>query len=134
MYTTEDILNRLSNGESSDAIATEIANNLNEAIKRHKAQMEAENAKNAKAKEEKLQTILDEMAAWVQEFYPDSSGTKLKLDAADIIKSIDTAMSAIDSLFSISVPTTKTVPKEKERGVEPAVAETLEHFIKKMGW
>ena len=134
MYTTEDILNRLSNGESSDAIATEIANNLNEAIKRHNAQMEAENAKNAKAKEEKLQTILDEMAAWGQEFYPDFSGAELKLDAADMIKSIDTAVSAIDSLFSISVPTTKTVPKEKERGVEPTVAETLEHFIKKMGW
>ena len=49
MYTIEDILNRLSNGESSDAIASEIANNLNEAIKRHKAQMEAENAKIEKA-------------------------------------------------------------------------------------
>ena len=134
MYTTEDILNRLSNGESSDAIATEIANNLNEAIKRHKAQMEAEKANNAKAKEEKLQAILDEMAAWVQEFYPSASDTSLKLDAADIIKSIDTAMSAIDSLFSISVPTTKTVPKEKKRNVEPTVAETLEHFIEKMGW
>ena len=134
MYTTEDILNRLSNGESSDAIASEIANNLNEAIKRHKAQMEAENAKNAKAKEEKLQTILDEMVSWVQEFYPSASDTRLKLDAADIIKSIDTAVSAIDSLFSIPDPTATAVPKEKKRSFEPTVAETLEHFIKKMGW
>ena len=133
MYTTEDILNRLSNGESSDAIASEIANNLNEAIKRHKAQVEAENVKNAKAKEEKLQTILDEMVAWIQEFYPSASDTRLKLDAADIIKSIDTTVSAIDSLFSISVPTT-AAPKEKKRNVEPTAAETLEHFIKKMGW
>ena len=134
MYTTEDILNRLSKGESSDAIASEIAKNLNEAIKQHKAQVEAENAKNAKAKEEKLQAILDDMAAWVQEFYPSSSDTVLKLDAADIIKSIDTAMNAIDSLFSIPVPTATVAPKEKKRGIEPTEVETLDRFIKKMGW
>ena len=71
MYTKEDLLARLQNGEDVDTIANELATALNEAQKEYDeitkrvAQEEAEAERVAHAKEEAVLTVLDGLSDYL---------------------------------------------------------------------
>lgn len=96
MYNVEDILTRLQNGESADAIAQSFADALNGAIQKKN---EAESA--AKVAYEKkvaaLTDIIDAVIDFIEEFYPQMipNGVDLEFDAEDvegIIEALDDSM------------------------------------------
>lgn len=124
MYNVNDILARLQNGESADAIAQSFADALNGAIQKKN---EAESAAKA-AYEQKvaaLTDILDAVIEFVEEFYPQMipAGMDFEFDTEDvedIIKALDDSMpkfmelqNALSALESL---------KEKEPEADRVVA------------
>ena len=69
MYNVEDILARLQNGESADAIAQSFTDALNNAIQKKKEEDAIKTAYNEKV--ERLTTVIDEVLSFVEDFYPE---------------------------------------------------------------
>ena len=70
MYTVDEILERLNNGEKSSTIAEEMACLLNDAIAAKESQ-EKKIAETARRKKETAQDIADRINGFLAEFYPD---------------------------------------------------------------
>ncbi len=112
MYNVEDILARLQNGESADAIAQSFADALNGAIQKQQEEKVAV-AKRHEDKVAALTDIIDDVIDFIEEFYPDMvpNGVNLEVDAEDVEGIIE----ALDD----------SVPKFKELGAALADLEAL---------
>ena len=96
MYNVNDILARLQNGESADAIAQSFADALNGAIQKQ----QEEKAIAAQRHEDKvaaLTDIIDDVIDFIEEFYPEMipEGMDFEFDAEDVesvIKALDDSM------------------------------------------
>lgn len=96
MYNVNDILARLQNGESADAIAQSFADALNGAIQKQ----QEEKAAAAQRHEDKvaaLTDIIDAVIDFIEEFYPEMipAGMDFEFsaeDVEDVIKALDDSM------------------------------------------
>lgn len=96
MYNVNDILARLQNGESADAIAQSFADALNGALQKQ----QEEKAAAAQRHEDKvaaLTSIIDDVIDFIEEFYPEMipEGMDFEFsaeDAEDVIKALDDSM------------------------------------------
>ena len=139
MFTEKDILARLQNGEDAQKIANEMAEMINKANKMYADEVaKAEEAKRAeeqkqavqKQKIADLQDILDQFAAWFQEYYNIDAKDELKADA--ILEIIDDVQEYMDALKNLGMvigrkPAVKVVKK-------PSADDTINQFLKNMGW
>lgn len=139
MFNEAEILARLQNGEDIQKIADEMAASLNKVNKMYADEVaKAEEAKRAeeqkqaiqKQKVADLQNILDEFAAWFQEYYGIDAGDELK--AESIMELIDEVQIWTDALKNLgAVP----VKKPAVKVVKKANADdTINQFLKSMGW
>ena len=139
MFTEKDILARLQNGEDAQTIANEMADMINKANKMYADEVaKAEEAKRAEEKKKALnlqktadlQDILDQFAAWFQEYYGIDAGDELKADSImEIIDGIQEYMDALKGLEMVigKKPAVKVVKK-------PSADDTINQFLKNMGW
>lgn len=139
MFTEKDILARLQNGEDAQTIANEMADMINKANKMYADEVaKAEEAKRAeeqkqavqKQKIADLQDILDQFAAWFQEYYNIDAGDELKADSImEIIDSVQEYMDVLKGLETVigKKPAVKVVKKA-------SVDDTINQFLKQMGW
>lgn len=96
MYNVNDILARLQNGESADAIAQSFADALNGAIQKQQEEQAAV-AQRHEDKVAALTDIIDDVIDFIEEFYPEMipEGMDFEFsaeDAEDVIKTLDESM------------------------------------------
>lgn len=142
MFTEKDILARLQNGEDAQTIANEMADMINKANKMYADEVaKAEEAKRAeeqkKAQELQktadLQDILDQFAAWFQEYYGIDAGDELKADS--IMEIIDEVQVWTDALKHLgAMPAKKPAVKVIKSNTKPSADDTINQFLKQMGW
>ena len=146
MFKVEDILARLQNGEDAQTIANEMAAMINAANKTYADQKAAEEAAKAAAKRaelqkvEELQDILDMFIDWFGTHYGvDVEHVKNELGADQVIELIDSlkeyveAIKGLEAMFSVKNATKPAVKVIKHNTV-PNADETINDFLKKMGW
>ena len=146
MFTEKDILARLQNGENVQKIADEMAAMINAANKTYTDQKAAEEAAKAAAakaevqKKEELQSILDLFCDWFGTYYNmDVAEIKAELKAEQVIELVDSlkeymeAIKNLESMFSVK-NATKPVTKVIKSNTKPSADETINAFLKKMGW
>ena len=142
MFTEKDILARLQNGEDAQSIANEMADMINKANKMYADELaKAEEAKRAEEqarivqeqKKADLQSILDEFAAWFQEYYNIDAGDELK--AESIMEIIDGLQEYVDALKGLEmVIGKKPAVKVIKSNTKPSADDTINQFLKQMGW
>ena len=142
MFDEKVILARLQNGEDAQTIANEMAEMINKANKMYADEVaKAEEAKRAeeqkqavqKQKMADLQDILDQFAAWFQEYYNIDAGDELKADSImEIIDGIQEYMDALKGLEMVigKKPAVKVV----KSNTKPSADDTINQFLKNMGW
>ena len=142
MFDEKTILARLQNGEDAQKIADEMAAMINTANKMYADELaKAEEAKRAeeqkqaiqKKKITDLQSILDEFAAWLQEYYDIDASDDLKAEfLMDLIDSVQEYIEALEGLETIigKKPAVKVVKSNKK----PSADDTISQFLKQMGW
>lgn len=147
MFDEKTILARLQNGEDAQKIADEMAAMMNAANKAYTDQKAAEEAAKAEAKRaelqkvEELQDILDMFIDWFGTYYGiDVEYVKNELGADQIIELVDSikeyveAIKGIEAMFGVK-NATKPAVKVIKSNTKPANAdETINAFLKKMGW
>ena len=139
MFDEKVILARLQNGEDAQTIANEMADMINKANKMYADELaKAEEAKRAeeqkqaiqKQKVTDLQSILDQFAAWFQEYYNIDAGDELKAESImELIDEIQVWTDALKHLGAVSAkkPAVKVVKKA-------SADDTINQFLKQMGW
>ena len=139
MFDEKVILARLQNGEDAQTIANEMAEMINKANKMYADEVaKAEEAKRAEEKKQAvqkqkmadLQDILDQFAAWFQEYYGIDTGDELKAESVmEIIDGIQEYMDALKDLEMVigKKPAVKAVKKA-------SADDTINQFLKNMGW
>ena len=143
MFDEKVILARLQNGEDAQTIANEMAAMINKANKLYADELaKAEEAKRAEEEKKKalelqktadLQDILDQFAAWFQEYYNIDAGSELKADSnMEIIDGIQEYMDALKGLEMVigKKPVTKVI----KSNTKPSADDTINQFLKQMGW
>lgn len=144
MFDEATILARLQNGEDAQKIADEMAaalNKVNKIYSDQKAKEEADRAAAKRAevqKKEDLQEILDMFADWFKTYYGIEAKAELEADAVleliDSIKEYVEALKGIEAMFGVK-NATKPAVKVIKSNTKPANAdETINAFLKKMGW
>lgn len=144
MFDEATILARLQNGEDAQKIADEMAaalNKVNKIYSDQKAKEEADRAAAKRAevqKKEDLQEILDMFADWFKIYYGIEAKAELEADAVleliDSIKEYVEALKGIEAMFGVK-NATKPAVKVIKSNTKPANAdETINAFLKKMGW
>ena len=148
MFDEKTILARLQNGEDAQKIADEMAAMINTANKMYADELaKAEEAKRAKEQKKALelqktadlQDILDQFAAWFQEYYKIDAGSELKADSIlEIIDGIHEYLDALKGLEALLVTKKPAAPvgtKIIKSNTKPVNAdETINAFLNKMGW
>lgn len=143
MFNEAEILARLQNGEDIQKIADEMAASLNKVNKVYTDSVaKAEEAKRAEEEKKKalnlqktadLQNILDHFAAWLQEYYNINAGDELKADS--IIELIDGVQEYVDALKGLEmVIGKKPAVKVIKSNTKPSADDTINQFLKTMGW
>ena len=139
MFDEKVILARLQNGEDAQTIANEMAEMINKANKMYADEVaKAEEAKRAEEQKKALelqktadlQDILDQFAAWFQEYYNIDAGDELKADSImELIDEVQVWADALKQLGAVSVkkPTAKVTKKA-------SADDTINQFLKQMGW
>jgi dsDNA-specific endonuclease/ATPase MutS2 len=139
MFDEKAILARLQNGEDAQTIANEMADMINKANKMYADELaKAEEAKRAEEKKKALelqktadlQDILDQFAAWFQEYYGIDAGDELKADSVmEIIDGVQEYMEALKGLKMVidKKPAVKVTKKA-------SADDTINQFLKNMGW
>ena len=139
MFTEKDILARLQNGEDAQTIANEMAEMINKANKMYADEVaKAEEAKRAeeqkqavqKQKIADLQDILDQFAAWFQEYYNIDAGDELK--AESVMEIIDGIQEYVDALKGLEMVIGKKPAVKVTKKV--SADDTINQFLKNMGW
>jgi hypothetical protein len=146
MFDEKTILARLQNGEDAQAIANEMAAMINAANKAYTDQKAAEEAAKAAAakaevqKKEELQSILDLFCDWFGTYYNmDVAEIKSELKADQVIELIDSfkeyieAIKGLETMFNVK-NATKPAVKVIKSNTKPNADETINDFLKKMGW
>ena len=141
MFDEKTILARLQNGEDAQKIADEMAAMINKANKMYADELaKAEEAKRAEEKaaiqkKTELQEILDLFADWFNTYYGIDAKGELEADAVlELIESVKEyvdALKGLETMFSV-----KNATKPVKKIVKPAANadETINDFLKKMGW
>ena len=144
MFNEAEILARLQNGEDIQKIADEMAASLNKVNKVYTDSVaKAEEAKRAEEEKKKalnlqktadLQNILDQFAAWLQEYYNINAGDELKADS--LMELIDGVQEYVDALKGLEMAIgKKPAVKVIKSNTKPANADdTINQFLKNMGW
>jgi hypothetical protein len=142
MFDEKTILARLQNGGDAQAIANEMADLINKANKKYADELaKAEEAKRAEEKKKALQeqkvadlqAILDEFALWFQEYYNIDASDELKAESImDLIDEIQVWTDALKHLGAVSVK--KPVAKVIKSNTKPSADDTINQFLKQMGW
>lgn len=142
MFDEKVILARLQNGEDAQTIANEMAEMINKANKMYADEVaKAEEAKRAEEQKKALnlqktadlQDILDQFAAWLQEYYNIDAGDELKADS--IMELIDGVQEYLDALKGLEmVIGKKPAVKMIKSNTKPSADDTINQFLKKMGW
>ena len=153
MFSKEDILARLQNGEDASAIAQEMADTLNAAVAESNEAAEAkareiEETANRNERELGLVPIVESVIAYTKQFYP-SLYNALKEDlkdedcttrdvAHDFVELLDAATEwiekvspAIDDLIDSIEASIGNVAKSKEQKDE--IGDTLDKWLKSLG-
>ena len=137
MFTEKDILARLQNGEDVQKIADEMAQMINAANKAYADQKAAEEAakkQNESQKKEDLQEILDMFLDWLNAHY--GIGTKGDVTADQVIELIESlqeyieALKDLEAVFGMKKPAAKVV----KSNAKPSADDTINQFLKQMGW
>ena len=137
MFTEKDILARLQNGEDVQKIADEMAQMINAANKAYADQKAAEEAakkQNEIQKKEDLQEILDMFLDWLNAHY--GIGTKGDVTADQVIELIESlqeyieALKDLEAVFGMKKPAAKVV----KSNAKPSADDTINQFLKQMGW
>ena len=94
----EDILKRLMNGESADAIAKEFTDALNNAMQEMEAQKEAEHQKVQKLMD--TQNLIDVVIDYIKKYYPEvvADVTSFDLSAEELIEALDESLPKVVEL------------------------------------
>jgi hypothetical protein len=97
MYNVNEIVSRMNSGESLENIATELTTVLNEAKKVYDEELKAKAlAQKAEYKREDMAGILQDILAWLKEYYPDFCNEVAKdLGDADKDELFETVLDAI---------------------------------------
>ena len=142
MFDEKVILARLQNGEDAQTIANEMADMINKANKMYADELaKAEEAKRAeeqkqtiqKQKVADLQSILDEFAAWSQEYYNIDAGDELKAESImELIDEVQVWTDALKHLGAMSIK--KPAVKVIKSNTKPSADEAINQFLKQMGW
>lgn len=142
MFDEKVILARLQNGEDAQSIANEMADMINKANKMYADEVaKAEEAKRTEEKKQAvqkqkmadLQDILDQFAAWLQEYYNIDAGDELKADSImEIIDGIQEYMDALKGLEMVIGK--KPAVKVAKSSAKPSADDTINQFLKNMGW
>ena len=139
MFDEKVILARLQNGEDAQTIANEMAEMINKANKMYADEVaKAEEAKRAEERKKAqelqktadLQDILDQFAAWFQEYYSIDASDELKADSImELIDEVQVWADALKQLGAVSAkkPAVKVVKKA-------SADDTINQFLKQMGW
>ena len=142
MFDEKTILARLQAGEDAQTIANEMAAMINNANKMYADQKAAE--EEAKRAEERkkaialqktadLQDILDQFAAWFQEYYNIDASNELKADS--IMELIDSVQEYVDALKGLDMLISKKpAVKVVKSNAKPSADDTINQFLKQMGW
>ena len=138
MFDEKTILARLQNGEDASTIASEMTAAINSAMKTYedqkKKEAEAEKAKqNAVQKKKELETILAGLRDWMVKWYGVSEEAAAALNADEVMELIDSINGYAEALkgLEVLVAKPKTVQKKK---VSKTADDTIEAFLKQMGW
>ena len=119
-----DFYDRLMKGESAEAIAKSITDELNKAQKQKE---EAEKAKQAdKAKRAKAEEVVKVLNEYLALYHPT---IKSKMTVDDFIKTMEATAKAsqlIDKTFD-------SLEKAKDKGTK-SVGDLIDDFLTKMGW
>lgn len=133
MLTEKDILARLQNGESAEAIANEMADMINKANKLYADEV----AKQDKfQKEKEMSEILTSACAWFRRYYDKPEFTLEKIKAEQVISLVDALIDYIDctkELFDFVKKPAKT-PVQGTIKFNKTPDETIADFLNKMGW
>ena len=142
MFDEKTILTRLQNGEDAQKIADEMAAMINKANKMYTDELaKAEEAKRAEERKKALelqktadlQDILDQFAAWFQEYYNIDASDELKADS--IMEIIDGIQEYLDALKGLEmVIGKKPAVKVVKSSAKPSADDTISKFLKQMGW
>ena len=140
MFDEKTILARLQNGEDAQKIADEMAASLNKVNKMYEDQKAAEEAAKAEAakaevqKREDLQEILNMFADWFKINYGIEANAELEADAVleliDSVKEYVEALKGLESMFGVKKPAVKVI----KSNTKPNVDDTINQFLKDMGW
>ena len=140
MFTEKDILARLQNGEDVQKIADEMAKMINAANKTYTDQKAAEEAAKAEAakrdvqKRKDLQEILDLFMDWLNAHY--GIGAKGDVTADQVIELIESlqeyleAIKDLEAVFGVKKPAAKVI----KSNTKPSADDTINQFLKNMGW
>ena len=137
MFDEKTILARLQNGEDASTIANEMTAAINSAMKTYEDQKKAAE-KEAKErmegqKKKELETILTGLKTWMVKWYGVSEEATTTFNADNVMELIDSINEYVDALkgLEVFVAKPKTVQKKK---VSKTADDTIEAFLKQMGW
>ena len=136
MYTVNDILARLQNGESADAIAQSFTDALNGAIQKQQ-EAKAAAAKRHEDKVAALTNIIDDVIDFIEEFYPDMipNGVNLEFNAEDIegvIEALDDSVPKFKEL-SAALADLEALTKKSEANTKTVSGDAITDFLKANG-
>ena len=138
MFDEKTILARLQNGEDASAIANEMTAVINSAMKTYedqkKKEAEAEKVKkNAVQKKNELEAIMAGLRDWMVKWYGVPEEAAAALNADEVMELIDSINGYAEALkgLEVLVAKPKTVQKKK---VSKTADDTIEAFLKQMGW
>ena len=134
MYSVNDILSLLNEGEKPEVIAQNFTDILNAAIDqkkkddKKKAEEEA-NKKLQETKKRELQTILDEIQMWCKTYYPELriEGSLKAEEVMPIFDDTAGTLKEFNKLFT-KVPTEKKKDTEKVVNADKAINDFLKMF------
>lgn len=107
-YNVDDIVKRLVNGETSDAIAKELTEAINSAVDKYKEIQEAEAKKACRDKRlnELASDIVDAINAYLAEYAPEE---KIEIDVEDIKNVVDSFLDLYKLLKDMDTMSMKDV-------------------------
>lgn len=137
MFDEKTILARLQNGEDASTIANEMTAAINSAMKTYEDQKKAAE-KEAKErmevqKKKELETILTGLKDWTVKWYGVSKETAAALKVDDVMELIDSLKGYTDALKGLEVLVAKPQIVQKKK-VSKTADDTIEAFLKQMGW
>ena len=129
MYSVNDILSLLNEGEKPETIAQNFTDILNAAIDQKKKDDEEAKHKLQETKKRELQTILDEIKMWCQTYYPELN-IQCSLKAEEVMPIFDDTAGSLkefNKLFA-KVPIEKKKDTEKNINADKAINDFLKMF------